>query len=53
MLSTSEGWFPGDVIYGWEYDTVLLMVTLVGEAILVGLALWRLFGPDGSAPESS
>lgn len=52
MLSTSDGWFPGEVVYGWEYDTALLAVTLAGEAVLVGLALWRLFGPSGNAPEA-
>lgn len=52
MLSTSEGWFPGEVKFGWEYDTALLAITLAGEAILVGLALWRLFGPDGNAPQA-
>jgi len=52
MLSTSDGWFPGEIVYGWEYDTALLAITLVGEAVLVGLALWRLFGPSGNAPES-
>lgn len=52
MLSTSEGWFPGEINYGFEYDTVLLVITLAGEATLVGLALWRLLGPSGNAPES-
>ncbi len=50
MLTTSDGWFPGEVVRGWEYDTGLLAVTLVGEAVLVGLALWRLFGAAESAP---
>lgn len=51
MLSTSDGWFPGEIIYGWEYDTALLAITLAGEAILAGLALWRLFGRERVAAE--
>ncbi|MDO8847092.1 MAG: hypothetical protein Q7W51_01715 [Coriobacteriia bacterium] len=51
MLSTSEGWFPGEIVYGWEYDTALLAITLAGEAMLVGLALWRLFSRERAAAE--
>ena len=40
MLSTTDGWLPGEVVYGWEYDTGLLAITLAGEAALVGMALW-------------
>lgn len=49
VLSTSDGWFPGEVVRGWEYDTGLLGITLAGETILVGLALWRLFGREKAA----
>lgn len=52
MLSTSDGWFPGEIVYGWEYDTGLLAITLVGEAILVGLALWRMLAPERGTVES-
>lgn len=53
MFSVTDGWLPGETVSGWEYDTGLLAITLVGEAILVGLALWRLFGPSGNALEAS
>ncbi len=51
MLSTSDGWFPGEIIYGWEYDTALLAITLAGEAILVGLAFWWMLGRERAAAE--
>lgn len=51
MMSTSDGWWPGDVVRGWEYDTGLLAITLAGEAVLIGLALWRLLGRDRGVME--
>jgi hypothetical protein len=48
MFTVTEGWLPDERISGWEFDTGLLAVTLAGEAILIGLALWRLFGQDAS-----
>ena len=51
MFSISDGWFPGETVSGWEYDTGLLVITLAGEAILVGLALWRLFGRERGTAE--
>ncbi|MBN2848822.1 MAG: hypothetical protein JXP72_10325 [Coriobacteriia bacterium] len=41
-FSSSAGFSPGEVFYGWELDTGLLVLTLLGEAALVALAAWRL-----------
>jgi hypothetical protein len=46
MLSTTDGWMPGEVRFGWQYDTGLLAVTVLGQTALVGLALWRLLGRE-------
>lgn len=44
MGPVPAGVLSGERFYGWELDTGLLAVTLVAEAVLVGLAVWRLFG---------
>lgn len=49
MLTVSDGILPGEVSYGWSYDPGLLALTIVGEMILAGLAVWRLFGHDTAA----
>lgn len=53
MLSTTAGALPGEYRRGWAYDPGLLAVTLAGEALLVGLALWRLFGADTAALDAA
>ncbi len=45
MSVAVPGLLPGERAYGWELDTGLLAVTLLAEAVLVALALWRLFAP--------
>lgn len=49
MFEISPGIMPGTFRSGWQIDTPLMAATLAGEALLLALALWRLFGRDGKA----
>ncbi len=45
-LSTTD--FAGGLIkvHGYEHDTPVLVISLAGTALLMGMALWRLLGAD-------
>lgn len=51
MIEPIPGVFLGVTTYSWQLDTGLLAVTLAGELLLAGFALWILFG--GRQPERS
>ncbi|MHB8965974.1 MAG: hypothetical protein ACYC52_08420, partial [Coriobacteriia bacterium] len=42
MLETSEGFFPGETRWGFQYDTEFLAITAVGLLALAGMAAWWL-----------
>lgn len=51
MIEPIPGVFLGVTTYSWQLDTGLLVLTLAGELLLAGFALWILFG--GRQPERS